>query len=221
MALRLAPPSTWRSRSAAVSVAGRLFYIIDEGPVASVKEPSEWKLVARDAFNGTVLWRRPMGQWHSHMFGLKSGPASLPRRLVSQGDQVYVTLGLNSAVAQLDARTGETIQQYERTEGTTEILLDGNTLHLVAGPLPEKGAWFAEAQRKLMALAADTGKEVWRFAADGRVDSPPAIAGGLCVFGSADGSVYCLRASDGQLVWRFFAGRHGQWFLRLLFAVGR
>jgi outer membrane protein assembly factor BamB len=35
------------------------------------------------------------------------------------------------------------------------------------------------------------------------VDSPPTISGGLAVFGSADGWVYCLRASDGQLAWRY------------------
>jgi outer membrane protein assembly factor BamB len=38
------------------------------------------------------------------------------------------------------------------------------------------------------------------------VDSPPTIhEGRLCLFGSADGHVYCLRLSDGELVWRFLA----------------
>ncbi|HUU90050.1 MAG TPA: PQQ-binding-like beta-propeller repeat protein, partial [Phycisphaerae bacterium] len=34
---------------------------------------------------------------------------------------------------------------------------------------------------------------------------PPTVYDGLCVFGCGDGSVYCLRAADGQLVWRFRA----------------
>jgi hypothetical protein len=46
---------------------------------------------------------------------------------------------------------------------------------------------------------------MWRFTADGRVDSPPAIVGGLCAFGSADGHVYCLTMDEGELVWRFRA----------------
>lgn len=36
----------------------------------------------------------------------------------------------------------------------------------------------------------------------GRVDSPPTIAAGRVLFGCRDGYVYCLDASDGQLVWR-------------------
>jgi outer membrane protein assembly factor BamB len=37
------------------------------------------------------------------------------------------------------------------------------------------------------------------------VDSPPTFHQGAVLFGSADGWVYCLRASDGQLAWRFRA----------------
>jgi outer membrane protein assembly factor BamB len=39
----------------------------------------------------------------------------------------------------------------------------------------------------------------------GRVDSPPTVWKGRVLFGSADGYVYCLRASDGVLAWRFRA----------------
>jgi outer membrane protein assembly factor BamB len=55
------------------------------------------------------------------------------------------------------------------------------------------------------ALDEKTGKPVWTFTATGRVDCPPTIAGGYAVFGSRDGHVYCLRASDGALAWRFRA----------------
>ena len=53
------------------------------------------------------------------------------------------------------------------------------------------------------ALDSETGRPAWTFTATGRVGSPPTIANGLAVFGSRDGYVYCLRASDGELVWRF------------------
>jgi len=53
------------------------------------------------------------------------------------------------------------------------------------------------------AMNATDGKIIWRFSAEGRVDSPPAFHQGLVLFGSRDGSVYCLRASDGALAWRF------------------
>jgi len=53
------------------------------------------------------------------------------------------------------------------------------------------------------AINAADGKIVWRFCAEGRVDSPPTYHQGLLLFGSRDGSAYCLRAADGALVWRF------------------
>jgi outer membrane protein assembly factor BamB len=55
----------------------------------------------------------------------------------------------------------------------------------------------------LYALAGSTGKTQWTFTADGRIDSPPAYYKGMVLFGSRDGWVYCLRASDGALAWRF------------------
>ena len=55
------------------------------------------------------------------------------------------------------------------------------------------------------ALDAASGKTLWSFTAGARVDSPPTFHKGTVLFGSADGLVYCLRASDGQLVWQFLA----------------
>ncbi|MCX6910571.1 MAG: PQQ-binding-like beta-propeller repeat protein [Verrucomicrobia bacterium] len=55
------------------------------------------------------------------------------------------------------------------------------------------------------ALDATTGKKLWSFTTSGRVDSPPTIWQGRAIFGSADGCVYCLRADDGALAWRFRA----------------
>ncbi|MGB2823409.1 MAG: PQQ-binding-like beta-propeller repeat protein, partial [Phycisphaerae bacterium] len=57
----------------------------------------------------------------------------------------------------------------------------------------------------LYALRIEDGREVWSFTAGGRIDSPPTVHDGLVLFGCADGRVYCLRASDGELAWRFRA----------------
>ena len=57
----------------------------------------------------------------------------------------------------------------------------------------------------LHALDADSGRALWKFTAGGRIDSPPTLLGGLALFGSRDGWVYCLRTSDGALAWRFRA----------------
>jgi len=57
----------------------------------------------------------------------------------------------------------------------------------------------------LMAISTASGKRQWDFTAGARIDSPPTYYRGMLVFGSADGSVYCLNAEDGQLAWRFHA----------------
>jgi len=77
---------------------------------------------------------------------------------------------------------------------------------------------------RVCALDAATGRELWSFTAGARIDSPPTIfhvgrsgtpssekdgvslrPTGRCIFGSADGRVYCLRLEDGALVWQFRA----------------
>jgi outer membrane protein assembly factor BamB len=58
---------------------------------------------------------------------------------------------------------------------------------------------------QVVALDLASGAVAWRFTADGRVDTPPTLHGGLCLFGTKRGSVYALRADDGRLVWRLGA----------------
>ena len=58
---------------------------------------------------------------------------------------------------------------------------------------------------RVVALDAATGLTKWTYTAGGRIDTPPTYYRGLCLFGSYDGWVYCLRATDGALVWRFRA----------------
>ncbi|MBN1974238.1 MAG: PQQ-binding-like beta-propeller repeat protein, partial [Sedimentisphaerales bacterium] len=125
------------SLSALVSANGRIFYIMDEGPKESVQLPAENYLYARDAFNGTILWKKAIPEWQDHMFPMKSGPAYLPRRLVAKGDKVYVTLGIDAPLSELDAATGKVLRTFDGTDETSEILLSDNTLFLVVGR-PEK-----------------------------------------------------------------------------------
>jgi len=112
------------SMTSLVSAQGRLFYILDEGLTASIQLPAQWRLIARDAFNGTILWKRRIEQWNTAQYPLKSGPAHLLRRLVTEGNRVYVTLGIDAPVTALDAATGAcptiaaTLPTSGRTRGT-------------------------------------------------------------------------------------------------------
>ncbi len=66
--------------------------------------------------------------------------------------------------------------------------------------------WVAEKDaHRIRCLNTADGKDVWTFTAGGRIDSAPTVHGGMVLFGCRDGSVYCLRATDGALVWRFRA----------------
>jgi outer membrane protein assembly factor BamB len=59
----------------------------------------------------------------------------------------------------------------------------------------------------LVALDSASGKPLWHFVAGGRIDSPPTYWKGRVLFGGMDGYVYCLRAADGALLWRFLAAQ--------------
>jgi outer membrane protein assembly factor BamB len=75
----------------------------------------------------------------------------------------------------------------------------GLTAPTIAGGL----VYVADSEtHRVLALSAVDGQVKWVFRADARVDGPPTIHQGRCLFGCRDGWVYCLRADDGQLVWR-------------------
>ena len=63
----------------------------------------------------------------------------------------------------------------------------------------------APEAHQVLGWDARSGQRRWSFAAGGKVDSPPTLAGGLAVFGCDDGCVYALRLTDGRLAWRFQA----------------
>lgn len=168
------------SVSAKVSAQGRIFYIMDEGSRISILMPAKFALIARDAFNGTVLWKKPIPQWSTHLWPLKSGPTQLARRLAAIGDKVYVTLGISEPISCLDGATGALIRQYPQTKGTEELLYRDGTLYVLANKEPwrlnEEFAVKAQSDQKrvetefnwdgkprlLMALDAATGATRWQ-----------------------------------------------------------
>ncbi|MHC4177194.1 MAG: outer membrane protein assembly factor BamB family protein [Planctomycetota bacterium] len=119
-----------------VTARGRVYYIVNDAPTSLAgpeSPPDKWSLAARDAFNGVLLWKRPIQewgwrQWKPSWFTPRPGviPINLDKRLVAAGDHLYVTLGYRAPVSRLDGRTGEVLKTYEGTARTSEILhLDG------------------------------------------------------------------------------------------------
>lgn len=99
----------------------------------------------------------------------------------------------------------------------------GSTRAAVQTPVVER--WKAKIGRKLTApvcvgnqvlvaspdthtvyaLDLKSGQPDWGFTVGSRIDSPPTVHNGLVLFGCANGWVYCLRADEGDLVWKFLA----------------
>jgi outer membrane protein assembly factor BamB len=187
---------------------------MDEASHVSILIPAKWALIARDAFNGTILWKRPIDKWFTHLWPLKSGPAQLPRRLVTDGDHVYATLSLDAPLTALDAATGETLRTYEGTGAAEEIILSDGVLFVLANDAVQKpdydgsrrfargaGAKFwDEAPRKLVAVRADDGALLW--AARQRI-LPGTLAADEQRVVFHDGlSVVCLDRKTGEDSWR-------------------
>jgi outer membrane protein assembly factor BamB len=167
------------SMSALVSTGGRMFYIMDEGSRISIQLPPKWKLISRDAFNGSVLWKRDIENWQTHLWPLKSGPTQLSRRLVSSEDTVFTTLGYNAPVTAINAADGKTIREYEGSDATEEIIHTNGMLFFVVRKgeaelqnyVPLNGRvgdqakvrslFWNEEPRVVMAFDAESGDQLW------------------------------------------------------------
>ncbi len=206
------------SLSAQVTSGGRMFYIMDEGSRISILMPSKWNLIARDAFNGTILWKRPVEKWQEHMWPLKSGPTQLTRRLVADGDNVYVTMALGAPVVNLDAATGKTLRTYDVTKGAEEILHVDGVLYVLVNQRDWALAEFApkfntgdqkrveteynwdEKPRDLVAVQAATGKVLWKQ--EQKKIAPLTLAADGKRVAYYDGDhIVCIDAASGKVNW--------------------
>jgi outer membrane protein assembly factor BamB len=215
------------SVSAAVSSGGRLFYIVDEAPIALTVLQPNWTLVARDAFSGVVLWKRPIDSWQWHLRGFRSGPTELSRRLVAIDDRVYATLGVDAPIVALHAATGETVATYEATKQALEFVCSDEVLYAVVGDRAIQEAVERSARRgerpgyeevrpqrpgyaeippvkHVVAIDIASGRTLWTKAdADTSELMPSTLA--VCegqVFLQNPDEILCLAAGSGDLIWR-------------------
>jgi len=192
---------------------------MDEGPRDSIQLPPRWFLTARDAFNGTILWKRELPDWYNHLFPLKSGPSRLTRRLIAIGDEVYTTLGINAPLSAIDAATGKTIRTYEGTKTVEELVSTNGVLFLVVNPdrepvdyKQENANCWTERDRaskrwgwdatidELMAVDAGTGNILWKH--ESRIVPMSLAADGQRVVFHDGEAVVCIEAGTGSQLWR-------------------
>ncbi|MBL7133101.1 MAG: PQQ-binding-like beta-propeller repeat protein [Phycisphaerae bacterium] len=176
---------------AMVSASGRIFYLFDEGltGVTPPSLPERWTLIARDAFNGVLLWKRPIndrraGKWRGS--SLRGIPPSVPRLLVAEGDRVFMPLKFGAAVSILDAATGKVLSACEGTEGAQEMrCLDGVLL---------------VRKKAVTAFDAKSGRRLWQSK-----DNPQPrtlTAQGGKVFYMVGPAMACLDLKTGKQLWK-------------------
>jgi len=179
---------------AVVSAGGRIFYVADQAPTASIRRPAEWHLVARDAYNGVLLWKRPIATWFPHLCGWTQGPLQLQRKLVAVGNRVYVTLGFHAPLSALDAATGKTLKVYEQTRGTEEVVCHKGILLLVVRSVTDERVaelekWAQLARKKKSPLHA-------------RETMQPLVKRFRAIEAKAQRAVLALDGDTGRLLWK-------------------
>jgi len=194
--------------SATVTANGRLFMVQDETPTSLFNLAARWVLIARDAFNGVVLWRRDLPRWTAGGWGpsiQRDAPESPPNGLilgvwgeiaggsgardgsevfVASGDRLFLPLELQAPVSALDATTGQVLRTYEGLAPVEKVVASGNSL-LICG----KG--------KVRHVAIDTGEVRWEIP-----------GGSACVkhdhayLARLDGTrIRCVDLDQGAVIW--------------------
>ena len=168
-----------------VSSGGRLIGVIDEGIIGQPRGvPELWTLIARDAFNGVLLWRRPCDRINPHA-------------LVAVGDKVYVTLKTRGPLSILDAATGQTRHTCEQTGKVNEIAFSENRL-ILSTQLPNQQG---KLSFHVAAADPDDGHILWKTPVKTVAANTLVVGGGrICYHDGAD--LVCLSLDGGEEVWR-------------------
>ena len=197
------------SFSSCVTAGGRMFYIADEAPAVDIRFPSQWKLVARDAFNGVILWKRDIGKWVDQFRRFRSGPANLQFRIVASEDLLFATLNFEAPLSILHAATGKTLQTIKGSEYTKQILHENGKLTLLTdayvGRIDEIDAArrrgkFIQRTCGLLKVDAKTGKHIWSHDIKDLVFANAAMKNGR-LFVQTPKSVLCLDDNTGKQLW--------------------
>lgn len=213
---------SYSSFGAMVSSGGRIFYIVDETPVSSTTLPPQFNIVARDAFNGVVLWRRPLEKWLTQHFPWKQGPYNLLRMLIATPDELIAPVAIDGELAAFDTRTGREMRRYAGATAPEDMVLADGILVVASDPTPPdydqltgeydkirlanegfdtasgKIPRLSDGAKNLIAYRAG-GAELWRIAAE-TVPLGLAAAGGVCAF--LDGTTLrCVDLVSGKPLW--------------------
>jgi len=180
------------SFTAMVTAQGRVFYILDDAPTGIAQDavPEQWTLVARDAFNGILLWKQPLSPWGVAAWktsALRYSPKAGEECLVAYKDRVMMTLGFQSEVSILDAATGRVLGVCEGTDGFAEMRCENDILVV------------NKAGKSLMAFDARNAKPLWQV--DAQIFNTMINSDRVMYFDRTIKKIVCLRLKDGAPLW--------------------
>ena len=119
---------------------------------------------------------------------------------------VYVDSNGEDGLYALDALTGAYLGSFHSIGGT------GFSPTVVKGVI----SFTSPFDRKLYALNANTGAQIWQTAVGNNNSNPlntsPAVVGGKVYVGSNDNNVYALDAATGTVIWKYPTGDSAQLF---------
>ncbi|MDP6353979.1 MAG: PQQ-binding-like beta-propeller repeat protein [Planctomycetota bacterium] len=170
-----------------VTANGRIFTAEDVATVESAAPRKQYVLLARDAFNGCELWRRPLKEWDKEKLGpVKIIPVQLQRLLVAVGDWVYCTDGYDGPVTVFDGATGEVLSTFAGTGNTREIAHANRVIYGIKGQPYAYGVRRRRTAIKdldihdvtLFARDAASGKSLWEVVVKGSKGGKEGYIGG-------------------------------------------
>ena len=199
----------WGPRTTAmVSAGGRLFTIEDDTPSSLFDVADHWVLIARDAFNGVVLWRRELPHWASGLwtavrkkevaepppagvllgaYGEQSGAQGgreAMETMVATGRHLFVPLAADEPLSMLDAATGKVLRTYTGTQPPQQVILLDGLLLIASG-------------QQVAAVDPETGAVKWLVPGN----SPAAASNHGYVLRNGGRRLACLNLGDGHAVW--------------------
>jgi len=212
-----------------ISVKGRLFTVEDLGSAEHPALPGKQALVARDAFNGIVLWRVMFSDWLPIYIRNKEMPVQLQRRAAAVGDVVYCTPGYSVPITVYDAATGVVIKEFPQTAGAKEFVHDRGVLYAVTGAPSDisqahddlarsalKTSLFGreaygpiikrpdDPKNDILAVDAESGRELWLVSGTDTKGYEGATLGavGDRVLFATRTELVCLDRATGKSLWR-------------------
>ncbi len=125
---------------AALSLDGRLFYHFDEAP--NSKPQQNWSAIyARDAYNGLLLWKRPVSGFSPLCFAVNS-------------QYVFSVIETKGTLVALDRDTGNVAHEYQAATFPDWVVFHAGQLYVAAGS--------RYGGKRVLCLDAETGEVRWQ-----------------------------------------------------------